>query len=386
MSTVIPIGPYHPALKEGELFKLITEGEKIIDAEIRVGYNHRGIEKLAENLSYDKAVYLVERICGICSNVHPFCYVQAIEDIAGITIPDRARFIRTIIAEMERIHSHLLWLGVVGHILGFDTLLMWSWKARELILDRFEETTGNRQNYAMNVIGGVKKSIEPTDLVKLNETVREIGRQVNTIVDIASSDSMTLARLKEIGVLTKEDAVDFCVVGPVARASGIRNDVRKDFPYAAYKDVSFEIPVVAEGDVWARTLIRLLEIRESISIIEQASNSMPNGPIKADRPKIPTGEGIGYVEAPRGEDIHYVITGEDGRPWRVKVRSPSVANVPSLSRMLPGYTIADAVAIIGGIDPCFCCTDRIVVVDRKNRTAVTNKMLLQLTREKYGEK
>ena len=142
MSSVIPIGPYHPALKEGELFKLIVDGERIVDAEIRVGYNHRGIEKLAEKLTYDKVVYLVERICGICSNVHPLCYVQAIEDIPGITIPDKARFIRTVIAEMERIHSHLLWLGVVGHLLGFDTLLMWAWKAREFILDRFEEITG----------------------------------------------------------------------------------------------------------------------------------------------------------------------------------------------------------------------------------------------------
>ncbi|MEM4245793.1 MAG: nickel-dependent hydrogenase large subunit [Candidatus Bathyarchaeia archaeon] len=384
MSTVIPIGPYHPALKEGELFKLIVDGEKVLDAEIRVGYNHRGIEKLAERMTFDKAVYLVERICGICSNVHPLCFVQAIEEVAGIEVPDRARFIRTVIAEMERIHSHLLWLGVVGHILGFDTLLMWAWKARELILDRFEEITGNRQNYAMNVIGGVKKDVTTEHASRLASSLREVERQTRSLAGAVSGDSLTLARLKGVGALGKKEAHDFCVVGPVARASGIRIDTRRDHPYAAYKDVSFEVPVLSEGDVWAKTYVRLLEVLESVSIIEQALGSLPAGPIKADRPKIPAGEGVGLVEAPRGEDIHYVIAGDDGRPWRLKVRSPSVVNVPSLSKMLPGHTVADAVAIIGSIDPCFCCTDRLVAVDRESGAVTGFQRLLQLCRKKYG--
>ncbi len=386
MSTVIPVGPYHPALKEAEFFKLITEGENIVNAEIRVGYNHRGIEKLAERLTYDKAVYLVERICGICSNVHPMCFVQAVEDVALIEIPDRARFIRTIIAEMERIHSHLLWFGVVGHLLGFDTLLMWAWKARELILDRFEEITGNRQSYGMNVIGGVKKSIHANDASKLAQSVKEIGKQVTSMIDMISSDSSSLARLKGVGILSHENAKKFCVVGPVARASGIKSDSRKDNPYAAYKDVSFTVPVVSEGDVWAKAYIRLVETLESISIIDQALNSMTNGPIKADRPKIPVGEGIGLAEAPRGEDAHYIITSEEGKPWRLKVRSPTVVNLPSLYKMLPGYLIADAVAIIGGIDPCFCCTDRITVVDKNNKIRSKYANLLQLSRRKFGGK
>jgi NADH-quinone oxidoreductase subunit D len=386
MSCIIPIGPYHPALKEGELFKLIAEGEKIVDAKIRIGYNHRGIEKLAEKLTYDQTVFLVERICGICSNIHPLCFVQAIEDIANIEVPDRARFIRVIIAEMERIHSHLLWLGVVGHLLGFDTLLMWAWKARELILDRFEEISGNRQHYAMNVIGGVRKDLMREEALRLEKSLKELKKLVSSLIDIIARDSMTLARVKGIGVLTKQDARDFCVVGPVARASGISIDVRKNHPYAAYKNLSFNIPTFTEGDVWARIYVRLLEVLESISIIEQALGSMPNGPIKADRPEIPVGEGIGLGEAPRGEDIHYLVTSEDGKPWRLKVRSPTVVNIPSLTKMLPEYTLADAIIIIGSIDPCFSCTDRIIVINKNNEIIADYKKLLQLCRKKYGGK
>jgi NADH-quinone oxidoreductase subunit D len=385
MSSVIPIGPYHPALKEGELFKLIAEGEEIIDVKVRVGYNHRGIEKLAEKLTYDQTVFLVERICGICSNIHPLCFVQAVEDIANIEVPDRARFIRVIIAEMERIHSHLLWFGVVGHLLGFDTLLMWAWKARELILDRFEEITGNRQHYAMNVIGGVRRDLTH-EASKLGKSLKELKKLVSSLVDIIARDSMSLARLKGIGVLTKQDARDFCVVGPTARASGLSIDVRKNHPYAAYKNVSFDIPTFMEGDVWAKTYVRLLEVLESISIIEQALGSMPSGPIKADIPEIPVGEGIGLGEAPRGEDIHYLITSEYGKPWRLKVRSPSVVNIPSLTKMLPGCTLADAIIIIGSIDPCFSCTDRIAVINKKNEVIADYKKLLQLCRKKYGGK
>jgi len=387
MSCVIPIGPYHPALKEGELFKLIVDGEEVVDAEIKVGYNHRGIEKLAESLTYDQIVYLVERICGICSNIHPLCFVQAIEDIAEIEVPDRARFIRTIIAELERIHSHLLWVGVLGHIVGFDTLLMWSWKIREPILDIFEEVTGNRRHYAINVIGGVKWDISPEAAMKILGIVKDVRKSLDKLVDIATKDSTTLARLKEVGILSKHDARKFCVVGPTARGSGLYIDARKDHPYAAYREVSFDVPTVSEGDVWARTYVRLLEMIESVEIIEQALGALPSGPIKADRKEIPPWqENVRVGEAPRGEDLHFVITGEDNKPWRLKVRSPSVVNVPSLSKMLPGYTVADSVAIIGSIDPCFSCTDRVAVVKAREgvRESYSFDELIKRCRKKFG--
>ncbi|RLE49679.1 MAG: hypothetical protein DRJ31_04005 [Candidatus Methanomethylicota archaeon] len=387
MSCVIPIGPHHPALKESELFKLTVDGEEIVNAEIKIGYNHRGIEKLAENMTYDQVVYLVERICGICSNIHPLCFVQVIEDIAEIEAPDRARFIRTIIAELERLHSHLLWLGVLGHVIGFDTLLMWSWKIREPILDIFEEVTGNRRHYAINVIGGVKWDISPEAASKILNVVKEVRKSLDKLLNIVTRDSTTLARLRNIGVLSKHDAKKFCVVGPTARGSGLYIDARKDHPYAAYKEVSFNVPTVNDGDVWARTYVRILEMVESISIIEQALGALPAGPIKADRKEIPPWqEGTRVSEAPRGEDLHFVITGENNRPWRLKVRSPSVVNVPSLTKMLPGYTVADSVAIIGSIDPCFSCTDRVAVVKKDDGTKMLYEFdeLVKMSRKKYG--
>ncbi|RLE52735.1 MAG: NADH dehydrogenase subunit [Candidatus Methanomethylicota archaeon] len=387
VSCVLPIGPYHPALKEGELFKLIVDGEEVVDAEIKVGYNHRGIEKLAESMTYDQVVYLVERICGICSNIHPLCFVQVIEDIAGIEVPDRARYIRTIIAELERVHSHLLWLGVLGHIVGFDTLLMWSWKIREPILDIFEEITGNRRHYAINVIGGVKWDISPEAAPKILSVVRDARKSLNRLLDIATRDSTTLARLRNVGVLSKHDAKKFCVVGPTARGSGLHIDTRKDHPYAAYKEISFDVPTVNDGDVWARTYVRILEMIESLSIVEQALGALPSGPIKADRKEIPPWqEGTRVCEAPRGEDLHFVITGENNRPWRLKVRSPSVVNVPSLTKMLPGYTVADSVAIIGSIDPCFSCTDRVAIVkeDGGVKEFYSFDELIKMCRRKYG--
>ncbi len=386
MAAIIPIGPYHPALKEPEFFKLYTKGEEIVDVDIRIGYNHRGIEKLAESMTYEQVTFLVERICGICSNVHPLCFVQAVEDIAQIEVPDRARYIRTIIAELERIHSHLLWLGVAAHLIGFDTLLMWSWKWREPILDVFEVVCGNRQNYAMMAVGGVRRDIKPEHVPLILKAVREAKSNVKRAIDMLMGDRVTKARLQGVGVLTKEDARRYCTVGPTARGSGLQIDVRKDHPYAAYKELSFEVPVMSEGDVWAKTVVRLLETIQSAEIVEQAVSSLPPGDIRAEFKEVPPGEGIGQVEAPRGEDIHYVKSNGTNIPERHKVRAPSYVNIPSLRPQLIGYTIADAPIIIGSIDPCFSCTDRVSIVDEGGRERVlTEEEFIQLSR-KHGTK
>jgi len=386
MAAIIPIGPYHPALKEPEFFKLYTKGEEIVDVDIRIGYNHRGIEKLAESMTYEQVTFLVERICGICSNVHPLCFVQAVEDIAQIEVPDRARYIRTIIAELERIHSHLLWLGVAAHLIGFDTLLMWSWKWREPILDVFEVVCGNRQNYAMMAVGGVRRDIKPEHVPLILKAVREAKSNVKRAIDMLMGDRVTKARLQGVGVLTKEDARRYCTVGPTARGSGLQIDVRKDHPYAAYKELSFEVPVMSEGDVWAKTVVRLLETIQSAEIVEQAVSSLPPGDIRAEFKEVPPGEGIGQVEAPRGEDIHYVKSNGTNIPERHKVRAPSYVNIPSLRPQLIGYTIADAPIIIGSIDPCFSCADRVSIVDEGGRERVlTEEEFIQLSR-KHGTK
>jgi NADH-quinone oxidoreductase subunit D len=387
MAAVIPIGPYHPALKEPEFFKLYTKGEEVMDVDIRIGYNHRGIEKLSESMTFEQVTFLVERICGICSNVHPLCFVQAVEDIAQIEVPDRARYIRTIIAELERIHSHLLWVGVAGHLIGFDTLLMWSWKWREPILDIFEIVCGNRQNYAMMAVGGVRRDIKPEHVPLILRTMKETKRNARKLIDMVMEDRVTRARLEGVGILTKEDARRYCTTGPTARGSGLQIDVRKDHPYAAYKELSFEVPVRSEGDVMAKTVVRLQELLQSVEIVEQAVSSLPGGDIRAEFKEVPPGEGIGQVEAPRGEDIHYVKSNGTNMPERHKVRSPSYVNIPSLKPQLIGYTIADAPIIVGSIDPCFSCTDRVSVVDVESREEriLTEEEFIELSR-KHGAK
>ena len=384
MPTVIPIGPYHPALKEAEFFKLYVEGEEVVGADIRLGYQHRGIEKLAEGMTYEKATFLVERICGICSNSHPLAFVQAVEDIAGIEVPDRARYIRTIIHELERIHSHLLWLGIAGHLIGFDTLLMWSWKWREPVLDIFEMVCGNRQSYAMNAVGGVRKDITKEHIPKITKVLKDAEKEVKKVTGMVMDDRVTRARLEGVGVLTKSDAIDYCVVGPTARGSGLKIDTRKDHPHAAYGDISFRVPVRTEGDVMAKTVVRLEELLESVSIIKRAVDALPKGDIRAEFTDVPPGDGIGIVEAPRGEDLHYIKSNGTNMPERVKIRPPTFANLPSLGAMLVGDTIADAIITLGSIDPCFCCTERVTVVDEKKGTTrlMTGSELTQLSRRK----
>jgi NADH-quinone oxidoreductase subunit D len=382
MPTVIPIGPFHPALKESEFFKLYVDGEEVVDVDIRIGYQHRGIEKLSEGMTYEQATFLVERICGICSNIHPLCFVQAVEDIAQIEVPDRARYIRTIIAEFERLHSHLLWLGIAGHLIGFDTLLMWGWKYREPVLDVFEMVCGNRQSYAMNAVGGMRKDIKPEHVPKMLETAGEAGKQVKKVIDMVMGDRVARSRLEGVGVLSKEDAIKYCTVGPTARGSGLKIDTRKDYPYAAYDELSFDIPVRTEGDVMAKTVVRLEEMLQSVSIIEQAIDALPRGEIRVEFKDVPSGEGIGMGEAPRGEDIHYVKSNGTNMPERVKVRPPTFVNLPSLKPMLVGDTLADAIITIGSIDPCFCCTERVTVVDKERDTSksLTGRELIKLSR------
>jgi len=368
----IPLGPYHPAFKEPEMFKLYVDGEEIVDVKIRIGYQHRGIEYLAQRMTIQQVVFLVERICGICSTSHQNCYCQAIEDAMKIEVPDRARYIRTLIGELERIHSHLLWAGVALHLIGYDTLFMYFWRYREPVCELFEELTGNRQHYAMICPGGVRRDIDLKKMrPKILKVMKEIKEPVAKLADAVAGDKLVRARMSGVGVLTRQDAIRYCTVGPTARGSGLRIDVRADEPYAAYKELGVDVKVMTEGDVLAKTLVRVQEIMESIGIIERCVDAMPNGPIQAEIKEYPVAEGIGKYEAPRGEVIHYVKLNGTTVPERVKVRAPTYANLPSLVPQLIGYSIADAPIILGSIDPCFCCTERVSIVDvREGRTVV----------------
>ncbi len=380
---IIPIGPYHPLQEEPELFRLYVEGEKVVDIDIVIGYMHRGIEELSEHKHFDQVTFLVERICGICSTSHPFAYVNAMEDLAKIEVPERALFIRTIIAEMERIHSHLLWLGLAGHFIGYNTVWMWAWRYREPILDMFEMITGNRNHYAMMKTGGVRRDIKDEDVPILKKALDDLVPAVDMFKGAVMDDPVIQARLKGIGILTKQQAIDWCVVGPTARASGINIDVRRDDPYGVYDRVDWNVIVEKDGDIFAKTTVRILELYESISIIRQCLNKMPKGEIDANVKDIPPGEGIGRVEAPRGECFHYVRSDGTNRPIRHKIRAPSYMNVASNKVAAVGGTISDAAITLAAVDPCYCCTERLIVLDKHTDKKIMNGWdLIKLSQEK----
>ncbi len=380
---IIPIGPFHPLLEEPEFFKFYVEGEKVVDADVRIGYNHRGIEKLAESKTYEQDIFLVERICGICSTSHPFAFVEAVEDISGIEVPERAHYIRTIIGELERIHSHLLWVGLAGHFIGYNTVFMWAWKYREPVLDMFEVISGNRNHYAMFKVGGVRRDIKEQDIAGLLKAIDDVERFCSMLVKAVMDDPVIQARTKGIGILKKQDAIDLCVVGPTARPSGVAIDVRKDHPYAAYDKIPWDMIVMEGGDVFAKVAVRLLETIESVKIIRGCLKTMPKGPIDAEVRDIGVGEGIGIHEAPRGEVFHYVRSNGTNYPERHKIRAPSFMNVPSFKKTVIGESIADAALITAAVDPCYCCTERIAVVDPDtDKILLTGEDLIKLSQEK----
>ena len=380
--TIIPIGPYHPLQEEPEFFTLTVEGERVVDIDVQVGYNHRGIEKLSEMKTYDQVPYVVERICGICSTSHPFAYVNAVEDVDDVEVPERAKYIRTIIGEGERIHSHLLWLGLAGHFLGYNTVYMWAWKLREEILDVMEILSGNRNNYAMFKPGGVRRDIKKEDIPGVLKKIDSIVPTLNMLKKAIMDDPVLHARTKGVGVLTKEKAIDFCALGPTSRASGVARDARKDAPYAAYDKVEWDMIVTHNGDVFDKVVLRVLEMFESVKIMKECLQNLPEGEIDADIKNISPGEGIGIHEAPRGEVYHYIRSDGTNSPVRHKVRAPTFMNLPTYKATVVGETIADTTIILAAIDPCYCCTERMAVKDTKGRKLYSGEELVKLSQKK----
>lgn len=383
---VIPIGPYHPLQEEPEFFRLYVEGEKVVDIDIVIGYLHRGIEELSEHKHFDQVAFSVERICGICSASHPYAYVLSVEDILGgehKVVPERALYIRTIIDELQRIHSHMLWLGLAGHFIGYNTIWMWAWKYREPVLDMFEMISGNRNHYGMSKIGGVRRDIRPEDIPILKKMLDEFLPALDMFKGAVTDDPVIQARLKIAGTLTKEQAIDWCVVGPTARASGIDIDIRRDDPYGVYDRVRWSVITEQAGDVYAKTLVRINELYESVRIIRQCLDRMPKGAIDANITDIPPGEGIGRVEAPRGECFHYIRSDGTNRPIRHKIRAPSFMNVASDKVAAVGGTISDAAITLAAVDPCYCCTERLAVLDKAtDKKIMTGWDLIKLSQEK----
>lgn len=359
----LPIGPQHPLLKEPIHFRFTLDGETIVDADIRMGYNHRGIEKAAEERTYIQDLYMIERICGICSHTHATNFVQAVEKILNVEVPPRAKFLRTVVGELERIHSHLLWLGVAGHEIGFDTLFMVSWRDREIVMDLLEIITGNRVNYGMNTFGGVRKDMNQEEIDETLKGIKILEERTLYYEKVAREESTFIARVSGVGYLPKDIAIAYCAVGPTARGSGVNYDVRRVFPYAAYDQIPFQVITSERGDVLGRTLVRVGEIFESVKIIKYALKNLPEGPITARVPrKVPQGEATSRYEAPRGECIHYVRANGSEKPDRVKVRAPTMANLMSIRHCLLNQQVADIPIIIAAIDPCLSCTDRLILL------------------------
>jgi len=369
----IPLGPQHPALKEPTHFLLEVEGEIIVNATPRIGYVHRGIEKLAETKTYSANLTLVERVCGICSHIHSISLANAAEGalaLEGFEVPIRAQYIRTIVAELERIHSHILWLGVAAHEIGFDTLFMLSWRDRELTMDLLEDISGNRVNYAMNEIGGSRRDMNQGQIDQMLKYMDITMERMERYKEICLNENTIRMRTEGVGILLPQKAKELCAVGPHARASGIAIDVRYDDPYSAYgefRDI-FNVITYDTNDVFSRVVVRIIETIEACIYIKWMLKNLPEGPIfkKAPR-KVPEAQILSRTEAPRGELIHYLWSNNTNKPYRLKITTPTLSNINTVSEMMKGDYLADSTITLASIDPCFSCEDRMITVVNKDR-------------------
>jgi len=377
MSFYLPVGPQHPIHPEAVLLKLRVEGEQVVDADVDASYVHRGIEKAMESKTYTQGVYLVERVCGICNVAHSTCYVVNIEELAGIEPPPRAQYLRLILEELARVHSHLLWLGLLAHLIGFQTLFMLVLRDRELVMDIIEAMTGSRVITAYNVIGGVRRDLDDALVQKIRESLRGLRGRIMRYKRMLSEDGVVRARTVDVGYLSTSEARELLAVGPVARASNVKYDVRADDPYLVHDEVPFNVVVYDTCDAWGRMMVRVDEVIESIDMVLHAIDRVPSGDHRLRVPPVfrpPAGENVARVEAPRGELLHYVKSDGSERPQRYRIRTPTLANMMALRHMLRSrgnrvVYLADVPVIFGSIDPCICCTARVLVIDEKGRVS-----------------
>jgi NADH-quinone oxidoreductase subunit D len=384
----IPIGPQHPALKEPGHFVFTVDGEIVTGASVRLGYAHRGIEKAAESRNWVQNLYLLERICGICSHTHATAYCLGVEKLAGVIAPPRAQAIRVLVAELERIHSHLLWLGVAAHQAGFDTLFMYSWRDRETVMDILEQLTGNRVNYSANILGGVKFDVGEQIVDSVLRGLDFLEERTRHYLEIVTGDRIFLRRTRGIGVMMREKAERLGVTGPTARASGVSRDLRVDAPYVAYGDYPVQVVVENAGDLEARFVVRLKELLATFRLIRALLDRMPDGELRNRMPRrIAAGETISRIEAPRGELFYFIQSNGGDQPTRIKVRTPTLSNMASVTQLAVGHQLADIPVLLAGIDPCFSCNDRLTTVCIGGESATwTWEKLRQYGIDYYREK
>lgn len=370
---LVPFGPQHPSIKEPIYFKLYLEGNQVKKADLRIGYIHRGIEKILENKNVLTALHIAEKTCGICSYAHSGCFTQAVENILNLAIPKNVKLIRTIIAELERIHSHLLWLGFLFHEIGLETLFMFFWREREKVLDLFEEITGNRIHHSINWIGTVKHHIK--NKRSIISILNSIEKKVKDYTNQIRKNSIIKSRFVGVAKIPKETAIKYSLVGPTARASGVDEDIRRT-GYDAYSLLDFNIVVKDEGDMMAKVLVRLEEISESSNIIKQCLKLVGKKIPKMKEYYIKRDRSIGRMEAPRGE-IFYYVSVKKNKVLRAKIKTPTFNNFHIYTHLLKDISLSDVPVIVASIDPCFSCIDRLMVVKNNKCKTLTKSEFIR---------
>jgi NADH-quinone oxidoreductase subunit D len=351
---VINMGPQHPSTHGVLRVVLRLDGERVVDSDVVIGYLHRGIEKLSENRDWTQIVLLTDRMDYVAAATNNLGYCETVEKLLSLEVPRRARYVRVILAELQRIASHCLWLGTHAMDIGAMTVFLYAFRERELILDLFEEYCGARLTYNTMRIGGLPLDIPPGWDRKVREFCAVMEVKVGEYEELLTGNRIWLERTRGIGVIPGPEAIAIGLSGPALRGSGVARDVRKDEPYAAYDEIEFDVPIGARGDTYDRYLVRVEEFRQSIRIIRRALDGLPEGPIVGKVPRLikpPAGETYHAVESPKGEIGYFIVS--DGRgtnPYRMRVRPPSFCNLQALPRLINGHLVADVVALIGSID------------------------------------
>lgn len=374
----VNMGPQHPSTHGVLRLVVDLDGETVLDVRPDVGFLHRGVEKLAENRTYHQFIPLTDRLDYLSPLSNNLAYCLAVEKFFDVKIPERAEYLRVIFAELSRAASHLVWIATHALDIGAMTVFLYAFRERELVLDMFEIATGQRMTSSWIRIGGIRDDVPQEFIDRLKEFVSILDERIDIYERLLTKNRIWLMRTVGIGVLSREDALSYGVSGPIMRASGVDFDLRRDEPYGIYERFKFDIPVRQEGDIYARYLVRVEEMRQANNILKQALEQLPEGPVMTDDPRVgmpshkevyermealirrfylvskgfktPKGETYGCVEAPKGELGFYIVSTGEERPYRLKIRAPSFVNLGAVPAMAKGAMLADLVGIIGSVD------------------------------------
>ena len=350
---VLNMGPQHPSTHGVLRVILKLDGETVIGLDCDIGFLHRGVEKIGEHDTYAMITPYWDRLDYVAAVSNDLCYVEGVEKLLQVEVPKRAEYLRVILTELQRIASHLLWLGTHAMDIGAVTVLLYCFREREEILKIFEDFIGARLTAHAFRIGGLWWDAYPEFEKRVRDFLKILPKRIDEYETLLNANRIWLQRTVGIGILSAEDAINMSLTGPPLRGSGVKCDVRKAQPYSAYSDFQFEIPVGENGDTYDRYLVRMEEMKQSAVIIEQALDGLPEGPVMAKVPKIikpPVGDVYHSIEAPKGELGVYMVSDGTGKPYRMRIRPPSYINLQSLKRMAVGHLVADVVALIGTLD------------------------------------